>query len=170
MSEEPIIRSFFDEATNTVTHLVADPHTGAAAVIDPVLDFDPASGKVGTTSAEKLLAEVEKEGWFICWVLETHAHADHLSAAQFIKDTTGATIAIGEGILEVQKAFGPMLGADDVEDDGGDFDRLLADGERLELGTLDIEVIATPGHTPACVTYLVGGDAAFVGDTLFMPD
>ena len=120
MSEEPIIRSFFDEATNTVSHLVADPHTGAAAVIDPVLDFDPASGKVGTTSAEKLLAEVEKEGWFICWVLETHAHADHLSAAQFIKDTTGATIAIGEGILDVQKAFGPMLGAYDVEDDGGE--------------------------------------------------
>ncbi len=170
MSEEPIIRSFFDEATNTVSHLVADPHTGAAAVIDPVLDFDPASGKVSTASAERLLAEAEKEGWFICWVLETHAHADHLSAAQFFKEKAGATIAIGEGIVEVQKTFGPMLGANDIAADGADFDRLLADGEHLELGTLDIEVIATPGHTPACVSYLVGDDRAFVGDTLFMPD
>ena len=169
MGDGPIIRSFFDEATNTVSHLVADPHTGAAAVIDPVLDFNPASGQISTASADKLLAEVEKEGWNICWVLETHAHADHLSAAQFIKEMTGARIAIGEGILAVQKAFGPLLGADDIEASGADFDRLMADGEHLELGTLDIEIIATPGHTPACVTYLVG-DAAFVGDTLFMPD
>ena len=170
MGDGAIIRSFFDEATNTVSHLVADPHTGAAAVIDPVLDFNPASGQVGTASAEAILAEAEKEGWCVCLVLETHAHADHLSAAGFIKDRTGATIAIGEGILEVQKAFAPLLDAGDVEADGSDFDRLLGDGERLELGTLDIEVIATPGHTPACVTYLVGDDAAFVGDTLFMPD
>lgn len=170
MPDKSIIRSFFDEATNSVSHIVADPVTGAAAVIDPVLDFDPASGKVSTRSAEELLAEAEKEGWFICWVLETHAHADHLSAADFIREKTGATIAIGEGILEVQKAFGPLLAASDIEEDGSDFDRLLADGEHLELGTLDIEVMATPGHTPACITYLVGDDAAFVGDTLFMPD
>ena len=170
MGDGPIIRSFFDEATNTVSHLVADPHTGAAAVIDPVLDFNPASGGIGTASAEKLLAEAELAGWNICWVLETHAHADHLSAAQFIKGKTGARIAIGEGILAVQKAFGALLGADDVEASGNDFDRLVADGEHLELGTLDIEVMATPGHTPACVTYLVGDDEAFVGDTLFMPD
>ncbi len=170
MGDEPIIRSFFDEATNTVSHLVADSHSGAAAVIDPVLDFNPASGQVATASAEKILAAAGKEDWCICWVLETHAHADHLSAANFIKGKTGATTAIGEGILNVQKAFGPLLGATDVEADGSDFDRLVADGERLELGTLDIEVIATPGHTPACVTYLVGDDVAFVGDTLFMPD
>jgi glyoxylase-like metal-dependent hydrolase (beta-lactamase superfamily II) len=170
MGDGPIIRSFFDEATNTVSHIVADPHTGAAAVIDPVLDYDPASGEVATASAEKLLAEAEKEGWCICWVLETHAHADHLSAAEFIKEKTGATTAIGLGILEVQKTFRPLFHANDVEVDGSDFDRLLADGEHLELGTLDIEVIATPGHTPACVTYLIGDDAAFVGDTLFMPD
>ena len=170
MSDRPIIRSFFDEATNTVSYLVADPTTGAAAVIDPVLDFEPASGRISTASAEKLLAEAEKEGWCIRWVLETHAHADHLSAAAFIKEKTGALTAIGEGILEVQKVFGPLFHADDIEADGSDFDRLVADGERLELGTLDIEVIATPGHTPACVTYLIGDDAAFVGDTLFMPD
>lgn len=170
MGDGPIIRSFFDEATNTVSHLVADPHTGAAAVIDPVLDFNPASGQVGTASADKILAEAEKEAWCIRWVLETHAHADHLSAAHVIKEKTGATCAIGEGILEVQKAFGPLLDAEDIEAHGADFDRLLADGEHLELGTLDIEVIATPGHTPACVTYLVGDDDAFVGDTLFMPD
>ena len=170
MGEGPIIRSFFDEATNTVTHLVADPVTGAAAVIDPVLDYDPASGQIGTASAEKILAEADKQGWCICWVLETHAHADHLSAAEFIKEKTGATTGVGEGILAVQKAFAPLLDIHDVEEDGSDFDRLLADGEHLELGTLDIEVIATPGHTPACVTYLFGDDAAFVGDTLFMPD
>ena len=170
MGDGPIIRSFFDEATNTVSHLVADLHSGAAAVIDPVLDFNPASGQIGTASAEKILAAAEKENWCICWVLETHAHADHISSAQFIKERTGAATAIGEGILDVQKAFGPLLAADDLQADGADFDRLLADGEHLELGTLDIAVIATPGHTPACVTYLVGDDTAFVGDTLFMPD
>jgi len=170
MGDGPIIRSFFDEATNTVTHLVADPHTGAAAIIDPVLDFNPASGGIATTSAAKILAEAANQGWCVCWVLETHAHADHLSAAAFIKEKTGATIAIGEGILEVQRSFAPLLDAHDVDPDGGDFDRLLADGEHLELGTLDIEVMATPGHTPACITYIVGDDAAFVGDTLFMPD
>lgn len=170
MGDGPIIRSFFDEATNTISHLVADPATGAAAVVDPVLDYNPASGRVSTASAERILAEAEREEWCICWVLETHAHADHLSAAQFVKEKTGATTAIGEGILAVQKTFRPVFDAEDCEADGSDFDRLLADGEHLELGTLDVEVIATPGHTPACVTYLIGDDAAFVGDTLFMPD
>jgi glyoxylase-like metal-dependent hydrolase (beta-lactamase superfamily II) len=169
MEDGPHIRSFFDEATNTVSHLVADPATGAAAAIDPVLDFNAASGALGTDSADTLLAEADKEGWCIRWVLETHAHADHLTAAEFIKEKTGATTAVGEGILEVQKAFRPLFGAEDCETDGSDFDRLLADGEHLEIGTLDAEVIATPGHTPACVSYLIG-DALFVGDTLFMPD
>lgn len=166
----PIVRSFFDEATNTVSYLVADRATGAAAVIDPVLDFDLASGRIGTGAAERILAEAEKEGWCIRWVLETHAHADHLSAAAFIKEKTGATTVISEGILAVQKVFGPMLRAEDIQSDGADFDRLVADGEHLDLGTLDIRVIATPGHTPACVTYVINEDAAFVGDTLFMPD
>lgn len=169
MADRPTIRSFFDEATNTVSHLVADPLTGAAAVIDPVLDFDAASGQVATASADQLLAEAEIEGWKIVWILETHAHADHLSAAAYLKEKTGATIGIGEGIRDVQKVFCPLLAADDCEPNGGDFDHLFGDGERIDLGTLNIEVIATPGHTPACVSYLIG-DALFVGDTLFMPD
>jgi glyoxylase-like metal-dependent hydrolase (beta-lactamase superfamily II) len=169
VADRPTIRSFFDEATNTVSHLVADPLTGAAAVIDPVLDFDAASGQVATASADQLLAEAEIEGWKIVWILETHAHADHLSAAAYLKEKTGATIGIGEGIRDVQKVFCPLLAADDCEPNGGDFDHLFGDGERIDLGTLNIEVIATPGHTPACVSYLIG-DALFVGDTLFMPD
>ena len=166
---EPAIRAFFDEATNTVSYLVADPATGAAAAIDPVLDFNPASGDIDTRSAQAILDAAEAQDWAIRWVFETHAHADHLSAAAFIRSRTGALVAIGEGILEVQKVFRPMFGASDCEADGADFDRLLADGEHLELGTLDVEVMATPGHTPACVSYRIG-DAVFIGDTLFMPD
>src|SRR5688500_13698737 len=128
MGDMPVIRSFFDEATNTVSHIVSDPASGTAAVIDPVLDYDPCSGQVGTASAERLLAEAAREGWQIGWVLETHAHADHLSAAAFIKQRTGAAIAIGKRILEVQKAFCPLLAADDCRPDGSDFDRLLEDG------------------------------------------
>jgi glyoxylase-like metal-dependent hydrolase (beta-lactamase superfamily II) len=166
---DPAIRAFFDEPTNTVSYLVADSATGAAAVIDPVLDFTPTSGEIDTRSAQAMFDAAEAEGWAIRWVFETHPHADHLSAAAFIRSRTEALVAIGEGILEVQKTFRPVFGASDCEADGSDFDRLLADGERLELGTLDVEVIATPGHTPACVSYRIG-DAVFVGDTLFMPD
>ncbi len=165
MGPTPDITAFFHEPTNTVSYLVADPSTRAAAVIDPVLDFDLASGEVGTASADALLAIAAEQGLEIRWVLETHAHADHLSAASVIKARTGAEIAIGEGIRAVADAFAATFG------DFGDsaFGRLLADGDRLPLGGLDIEVMATPGHTPACVTYRIG-DAAFVGDTLFMPD
>jgi len=166
---EPTIRASFDEPTNTVSYLVADPATGAAAVIDPVLDFNPASGEVATRSAQGLLDAAEAESWSIRWVFETHAHADHLSAASFIRSKTGALVAIGEGIIEVQRVFRPLFAADDCPADGSDFDRLLFDGEQLELGSIDIEVMATPGHTPACVSYRIG-DAVFVGDTLFMPD
>ena len=166
---EPVIRAFFDEATNTVSYLVADPITGAAAVIDPVLDFNPSSGEIGTRSAQAMIDAAEAQGWSIRWVFETHVHADHLSAANFIRGKTGALVAIGEGILEVQKTFRPLFGADDCEMDGSDFDRLLVDGEILDLGTLDVEVMTTPGHTPACVSYRIA-DAVFVGDTLFMPD
>ena len=169
MAERPHITAFFDEATNTVSYLVADPETGAAAVIDPVLDFDSASGRVSTTSAERILAAADEQGWSITLVLETHPHADHLTAAPVFKARTGARVGIGAGIRAVQQAFRPLFAADDVKHDGGDFDLLLEDGERVALGDLEIEVIATPGHTPACVSYQVG-DAVFVGDTLFMPD
>ena len=169
MGDAPVIRAFFDEPTNTVSYLVADPATGAAAVIDPVLDFNPASGEIATASADAMLAAAANEGWRITWVLETHAHADHLSAAAYVAKVTGARTGIGEGIAEVQRVFAPIFDAADCRQDGSEFDRLLADAERLELGALEIEVIATPGHTPACVSYRVG-DTVFVGDTLFMPD
>jgi glyoxylase-like metal-dependent hydrolase (beta-lactamase superfamily II) len=165
----PEIRAFFDEATNSVSYLVADPATRAAAAIDPVLGFDPVSGRIDHEGADRILSAAEEGGYSIAWILETHAHADHLSAAQYLKRRTGAKLAIGAGIRKVQGAFAPRFGADDVKPDGGDFDRLLDDGEALALGDLTIEGIATPGHTPACVSYKVG-DAVFVGDTMFMPD
>lgn len=167
MGVVPDIAAFFDEATNSVSYLVSDPVTRAAAVIDPVLDFDPASGTVATRSLDRILSAAEEQGLRIEWVLETHVHADHLSAAALIRERTGAKVGIGRGIHDVQAVFGPMLGARDLDD--GDFDRLLADGETVPIGELTIEVMTTPGHTPACVSYRVG-DAVFVGDTLFMPD
>ena len=166
MGAKPEIRSFFDEATNTVTHLVADPATGKAAVIDPVLDYDPASGRTSTNSVDEVLATATAEGWSIVWSLETHAHADHLSGAPAIKGRTGARIGIGERIRDVREAFGPILG---IEGNDSDFDELFSDGERFNVGELEVEVMSTPGHTPACVCYRIG-DAVFVGDTLFMPD
>lgn len=169
MTASPIVEAFFDEATNTVTYLVADPATSDAAVIDPVLDFDMASGEVDTRSADQLLAKATRNGWRIAIVLETHAHADHLSAAPYIKAKTGAAVGIGEHIRDVQKIFRPVFALDDLRTDGSDFDRLFVDGERFALGTLEIEVMHTPGHTPADVSYRIG-DAVFVGDTLFMPD
>ena len=169
MAAEPQISAFFDEPTNSVSYLVADPETRRAAVIDPVLDYDPASGEVATRSAERILAAAEEQGLSIVLVLETHPHADHLTAAPFFKERSGAQVGIGAGICDVQRTFRPMFAADDVGCDGRDFDLLLDDGQRLPLGTLTIEVIATPGHTPACVSYRIA-DAVFVGDTLFMPD
>ena len=165
----PGLRAFFDEATNSVSYLVCDPATGAAVIIDPVLGFDAASGRIDTHAADALLEAAEAAKLDILWLIETHAHADHLSAAQYLKGRTGAETAIGGGIREVQREFAPRFGADDVKPDGGDFDLLLSDGDSLPLGSLDIEVIATPGHTPACVSYRIG-DAVFVGDTMFMPD
>jgi glyoxylase-like metal-dependent hydrolase (beta-lactamase superfamily II) len=163
------ISAFFDPATNSVSYLVADSATGDAAVIDPVLDFDAAAGKVETRSADAVLAAAGHQSLTIRWVLETHPHADHLSAGDHVRRCTGAKLAVGAGICEVQGTFVPLFGADDVKPRGGDFDRLLEDGETLPLGELEIEVMATPGHTPACVSYRLG-DAVFVGDTLFMPD
>jgi len=169
MSEKPKIQAFFDEPTNTISYLVSDPQSGLGAVIDPVLDYDHRTGKADIRSAEAILRYAKDAGVTIAWVLETHAHADHLSAAPFIKSRTGAKVAIGEHIRDVQRIFRPVFNATDVSGDGAEFDRLLADGETLTIGNLKVEVIHTPGHTPACVSYKIG-DAVFVGDTLFMPD
>ncbi|MBM3569214.1 MAG: MBL fold metallo-hydrolase [Alphaproteobacteria bacterium] len=165
----PAILASFDQPTNTVSYLVADPASGRAAAIDPVLDFDARSGRVATGSAERLLAMAQERGWTLDWLLETHAHADHLSAAPFLKTRTGARTAIGRHIVDVQRVFKPVFNATDLTPDGSQFDRLLDDGDRIALGGLGIEVLHTPGHTPACVSYWIG-DALFVGDTLFMPD
>lgn len=165
----PEVRAFFDEPTNTASYLVSDPETRKAAVIDPVLDYDQSTGKASTKSADAILKAAEDAGLTIEWVLETHAHADHLSAAPYVKLKTGAQVAIGEHIREVQKIFRPVFNATDVSGDGSEFDRLLAEGEHFQIGALDVSVLHTPGHTPACVSYVIG-DAVFVGDTLFMPD
>ena len=169
MRPHPTIRAFFDEATNTVSYIVADPATRKAAVIDPVLDYDPNAGAVDIRSVEAMLRVAEQQGYTIVWTLETHAHADHLSGSPYIKAKTGAKIGIGEHIKDVQRIFRPVFDAGDLKTDGSDFDHLFKDGERFKIGELDVEVIYTPGHTPADITYRIG-DAAFVGDTLFMPD
>jgi glyoxylase-like metal-dependent hydrolase (beta-lactamase superfamily II) len=163
------IRAFFDEATFTVTYLVSDPASRSAAIIDPVLDYDPKSGRTATRSADAVLAAAKKDDLSIVWILETHAHADHLSAGAYLRTKTGAKIVIGEHITAVQKTFKPIFNQTGQSTDGSNFDRLVKDGERLPLGALEIEVLFTPGHTPACVSYKVGG-TVFVGDTLFMPD
>ena len=165
----PRIDAFFDEPTNTVSYLVADPATGKAVVIDPVLDYDHKSGEVDIASVRRIVDTARALGFTIELVLETHAHADHLSGAPWIKAETGAEIGIGEHIRDVQRIFRPVFNATDLVADGRDFDRLFVDGDRIALGGLEIEVLYTPGHTPADVSYRIG-DAVFVGDTLFMPD
>lgn len=169
MAAQPVIRAFFDEPTNTVSYLVADAGRRTAAVIDPVLDYDHSSGEVDTRSVEAILTAASQAGYRIEWALETHAHADHLSGSPYIKAKTGAKIGIGERIKDVQRIFRPLFDAGDLKTDGGDFDHLFADGERFAIGNVEGEVMFTPGHTPACVSYKIG-DAVFVGDTLFMPD
>ncbi|WP_425064683.1 MBL fold metallo-hydrolase [Reyranella sp.] len=166
---QPLIDAFFDEATYTVTYLVTDPETRRAAIIDPVLDYDPRSGKASTKSAERVLAKAAERQASVDWILETHAHADHLTAAPLLKARTGAKVVIGEHIRDVQKIFKKVFNAADVSEDGREFDRLVKDGEVLALGNLSIEVMHLPGHTPADVAYRIG-DAVFVGDTIFMPD
>lgn len=162
-------QDFFDPATSTLTYLIWDEATKAAAVIDPVLDYEPKAAKISTTSADKVLEAARDHGLAVKYVLETHAHADHLSAAHHIRRAAGAAVVIGEHIGQVQRHFKAVFGADDVVPDGSAFDRLVGDGDGLPLGEATIHVMHTPGHTAACVTYLVG-DMAFVGDTLFMPD
>lgn len=163
------IQSFFDSATFTVTHVVSDPATASAAIIDSVLDFDPRSGRSSRASADQVIAHVTANGLKVEWLLETHAHADHLSAAPYLQSRLGGRIAIGSHIREVQGVFSKVFNLPGMNNGGQDFDHLFEDGERFMIGTLEVEVIHTPGHTPACVTYRIGGDA-FVGDTLFMPD
>jgi glyoxylase-like metal-dependent hydrolase (beta-lactamase superfamily II) len=165
----PSVQAFFDHATNTVSYIVYDPATKKAAIIDPVLDFTPRNGRIATTSADALLTAAAGQSLDIIYVLETHAHADHLSAAHHLRQVTGAPVVIGAQITQVQTIFGALFEADDVTHDGAAFDRLVQDGDSLQLGNLSINVLHTPGHTPACVTYVIG-DAAFVGDTMFMPD
>ncbi|WP_237213918.1 MBL fold metallo-hydrolase [Falsiroseomonas oryziterrae] len=174
----PGIRAFFDEATNTVSYLVWDRATMRGAVIDPVLDWDNRSGEADLKSAQAILDAAKAEGVAIDWVLETHVHADHLTASPWIKRQTGARIGIGEGVKKVQTIFRPVFGLEDMLPDGGDFDHLFRDGERFRIGSLDVEVMHTPGHTPACIAYRIlppqsepdGVSDIFVGDTLFMHD
>jgi glyoxylase-like metal-dependent hydrolase (beta-lactamase superfamily II) len=166
---KPQIQAFFDEPTNTVSYLVWDAATLEGAVVDPVLDYDFRTGKASMASADHILAAAQKRGVKVTQVLETHAHADHLSGAPYIKLKTGAKVSIGEHIRDVQRIFRPVFNATDVSGDGSEFDHLFKDGDRFRIGTLDGEVIHTPGHTPACVSYKIS-DAVFVGDTMFMPD
>ncbi|MBK3398074.1 MBL fold metallo-hydrolase [Methylobacterium ajmalii] len=166
---EPIIRAFFDEPTNTVSYIVADPETRQAAFIDPVLDYDHNSGSVDTRSVEAMLKAADEAGYTVVWTLETHAHADHLSGSPYVKAKTGAKIGIGEHIREVQKIFRPVFNAVDLKTDGSDFDHLFVDGETFAIGNLAVEVMYTPGHTPADICYRIDHHV-FVGDTLFMPD
>ena len=169
MTAVPTIAAFFDPATHTVSYVVSDPHTGQAAIIDPVLDFTAHNARTATRSADLLLAHLADKELELAWILETHAHADHLSAAHYLRERTGAPVVIGAQIVDVQSIFAKLFEADDVVPDGNQFDRLVAEGDRLPLGELEFRVLHTPGHTPACVSYLIG-DAAFVGDTMFMPD
>lgn len=166
----PTVDSFFDEATNTVSHIVADPASGKAAIVDSVLDFDPASGRTRTDSADRLIAHVKANRLTVEWVLETHIHADHLSAAPYLLEKLGGKLAVGAAIAQVQHTFGDLFNAEPgFARDGSQFHHLFQDNETFRLGGIEARAIHTPGHTPACMTYVIG-DAAFVGDTLFMPD
>jgi glyoxylase-like metal-dependent hydrolase (beta-lactamase superfamily II) len=165
----PVVRSFHHADSGTWSHVVVDPATRGAAIVDPVLDFDLPSGVIRTTSAQRILEYVDTAGLRVEWILETHAHADHVSACAWLSERTGAKVGVGAGIVEVQKTFRRLLDlGDDFPVDGSPFDRLFADGEVFRVGALDVRVIATPGHTSDSVSYLAG-DAAFVGDTLFAP-
>jgi len=166
---KPEVTAFFDDATFTVTYVVHDPGTRRAAVIDPVHDYDPNSGRLTSTSAEEVVRHVRDNDLVVDWILETHVHADHLSGAPCVKDRVGGRTAIGKAVTEVQGTFREIFNLAGLDADGSQFDHLFDDGERFMVGGIDAHVIATPGHTPACITYVIG-DSAFVGDTLFMPD
>jgi len=165
----PTVTAFFDEATFTVSYVVADDDTGRAAIVDPVLDFDAASGRTSTKSADQLVTFVSENGLGVDWILETHVHADHLTAAPYLREQLGGRVGIGRHVTAVQETFKSVFNLGDLATDGSQFDLLFDDGDAFDIGNFVGKVIATPGHTPACVTYCIG-DAAFVGDTLFMPD
>ena len=165
----PAVKAFFDEATCTVTYVVSDPATSRAVIIDPVLDFDAASGRTSTASADAVIKYVNENALRIDRILETHVHADHLSGAPYLKDKVGGQTGIGAGVTAVQATFKGVFNLGDLATDGSQFDRLFADGDTFSIGTIEARVMATPGHTPGCITYVIG-DAAFVGDTLFLQD
>ena len=166
----PQVDAFFDEGTNTVTYVVSDPDTRACAVIDPVLDYEASSGRTTTRSADRIIGHVSDAGLSVTWILETHVHADHLTSAPYLRDRLGGRIGISSGVLSVQRHFKSVFNAEaGFEPDGSQFDHLFADEERFGVGSLEGEVLHTPGHTPACAVFHIG-DAVFVGDTLFMPD
>ena len=166
----PDVRSYFDVKTNAACYILKDPKSNACAVVDSILDFDMASGTTHTAHADMLINEIKKNSWNLEWIIETHVHADHLSAAPYLSQKIGGKIAIGSNINAVQKVFGKIFNAGtEFQMDGSQFDRLFEDGDSFNVGQMEVEVMHTPGHTPACVTYVVG-DSAFIGDTLFMPD
>ena len=170
MNTQPQVSAFFDPPTNTFTYLVRDPSSDACAIIDSVLAFDYSSGRTDTHAADELIAHIREAGLQVQWILETHAHADHLSAAPYLQEQLGGKIGIGEHIIEVQQIFGKVFNAGtEFARDGSQFDALFADGDTFSIGNLGVKVLHTPGHTPTCLSYLIG-DAVFVGDTLFMPD
>jgi len=166
----PVVQHFFDEPTNTFSYVVRDPQSNACAIIDSVLDFDYAAGRTDVRSANSIVDYVWREGLEVAWILETHVHADHLSAAPYLHAQLGGSTGIGAHIVDVQAIFGKAFNAGtEFARDGSQFDRLFNEGDRVNIGNLEVQVLHTPGHTPACLTYVIG-DAAFVGDTLFMPD
>lgn len=164
------VKAFFDKDTYTVTYVLADKETNICAIIDSVLDYDQASGRTSTTSADEVISYINENGYKCEWILETHVHADHLSAAPYLKSKIGGKSAIGENVKTVQSTFGPVFNADSgFAKDGSQFDHLFADGETFNIGNLGGKILHTPGHTPACVSYVIDG-SCFVGDTMFMPD
>ena len=165
----PNVKAFFDDATFTVSYVLHDPDTKRAAIIDPVHDYDASSGRTSTASTDAVIAYVKGNGLTIDWILETHVHADHLSGAPYLQEKIGGRTAIGSQVTKVQNTFKGIFNLADLTVDGSQFDHLFDDGESFKVGDIEAQVLATPGHTPACVTYVIG-DSAFVGDTLFMPD
>ena len=166
----PDVTAFFDEPTFTVSYVAADPATKACAIVDPVLDYDPASGRTSHASADQIIAFIRERGLKLEWILETHVHADHLSGGHYIREQIGGKLVIGSHITDVQTIFGKVFNAEPAfARDGSQFDHLFNDGETFAIGEIEARAMHTPGHTPACMTYVIG-DAAFVGDTLFMPD
>lgn len=167
---KPTVKAFFDPATNTVSYIVREPQGVACAIIDSVLDYDQAAGRTNTTSADAIVDFIKAEGLTVAWILESHVHADHLSAAPYLQDRLGGKIGIGDQITVIQDTFGKVFNEGTAfQRDGSQFDALFKDGDSIHIGQLRCDVMHTPGHTPACLTYVIGG-AAFVGDTLFMPD